>query len=247
MLWPTLVTTVLVTACAANPPPKEPQMHDEEVDGTPTEPTPVEPRFSPRWRRGDSWVVRYRVAVPNPAKSASAPPRFEERDWRYTVDSVSPRGEVHVSALALDEDAEHWRMVFGKHGELLELEAPRADADAPTPGPFVHLSPAPAWGLTPSWPGFPVEPGALSLEQGALVQQVATDGATWTVTMVRRGVDAGTDVERTVVQRWDAERPWWTMVRIDRRTTWKGQVHDALELEGHVTSWELGSEEGARP
>jgi hypothetical protein len=222
-------------------------MHDEEVDPTPTAPTPIEPSFFPPWRQGDSWEVRFRVAVPNPAKSASASLRFEEHDWRYSVDSVGSRGEVHVSALALDEDGEIWRMVFGKQGELLDLRAPRADAPAPAPGPFVSLSPGLAWGLTPSWPGFPVKPGALSFEEGALTQQVTTDGTAWTVTMVRRGTDAGTEVERTVMQQWDSDRPWWTAVRIERRTTWKGEVYETLELEGRVTKWALASDQGSRP
>jgi hypothetical protein len=247
MLRPTLAAVVLVTACAANPPPKDTTMHTEETESTPAEPLPTEPGLFPRWRKGDTWDVHYRVAVPNPAKSASPSPRFEEHDWRYAVDEIGPGGRVHVSALALDEDADVWRMVFDEHGALLELHAPRDDAAAPSGGPLVPLSPGAAWNLTPAWPGFPIRPGMLAFEGGALTQQVTTDGAAMTVTLVRRGSDAGVEVERTVVQRWEPERPWWSTVRIDQRTTWKGETYETLELEGRVTQWTLAVSAEGRP
>lgn len=243
--WP--IFAALITACAAHPPPQDATMHDEDAKQAPVEPLPTEPGSFPRWRKGDTWVVHYRVAVPNPAKSASPAPRFEEHDWRYTVDEITARGQAHVSALALDEDADVWRMVFGEHGELLELHAPRGDAAAPSGGPLVPLSAGVAWNLTPAWPEFPVRPGELTFEGGGLMQQVATDGAAMTVTLVRRENDAGVEVERTVVQRWEPGRPWWSTVRIDERATWKGQTQETLELEGWVTGWTLAVAPEGRP
>ncbi len=239
----TLATFALTMACAANPPPaKDATMHHEEDEPLPTEiapaeTTPTEPGWFPRWHEGDTWEVQYRVLMPSPRMSANPPPLFEEHDWRYTVDERTPTGRFHVSAVALGDYGDAWKMVYSEHGVLLEARAPREEVIVPGPGPLVPLGPDRLWRSSPEWPAFPLRPGTLSFEGGALTQEVTVDGGALTVTLVRRGEDLGADVTRTVVQRWEPDRPWWSTVRIDEHVTYEGRTFDTTELEGRVTSW----------
>lgn len=232
-----VLLAALGLACAANPSAKDATMQDADAESTPSAPPPVTPTLAPRWRTGDSWYVHYRVLVPTPAKSVTAPPSYEEHDWRYVVEEVDRDGRARLLATALDEDADTWTMVLDGDGVLRELRAPRGDAPEVGPGPLVPLEPGAAWNLSPAWPLLPIVPGERSFGEGDLTQRASVDGSSWTVVLERRGSASGMDVERTVVQRWDGDRPWWSTITIERRSTWKDETFVELELEGRVVTW----------
>ncbi|MEX1367557.1 MAG: hypothetical protein AB1Z98_30795 [Nannocystaceae bacterium] len=234
-------------ACAANPSAKDATMQDADAESTPSAAVPAKLALAPQWREGDGWDVRYRVLVPNPAKSADAPPLYEEHDWRYAVEKVEADGLVRISATSLEEDAETWRIALDEDGVLRELRAPRGDAPGLGVGPLVPLEPGAAWNLSPAWPVLPTEPGERSFGDGAVTQHVAVEGSTWTVTLTRRGQASGTETERTVMQRWDAARPWWSTMTIERRTTWKDETFEVVELEGRVMAWGTTAAAGGTP
>jgi hypothetical protein len=105
-------------------------------------------------------------------------------------------------------------------------------------GPFVVAGFNPADKLTSAWPKFPLQAGPLeAFEDGALTQQVTTNGDAFEVTIVRRAEEHGVPVERTVTQTWELGRPWWSSVTVQSRSTYKGETFEVLEVEGRVTSW----------
>jgi hypothetical protein len=216
---------------------------------------PVAPGVSPRWRVGDEWDVVYKISVPSYKKLADPPPNFEEHGWSYAVESIADDGEVIIvcrrtrrlvggMVTAAAEPVETWRMRFASSGPLRTLEevddggeresisfAPYVKADDDDGGTVR---------LAKEWPKFPLRPGEdLQQPDGSLAQHVEEHDELLRVTMVARASDEGDTIQRTVVQEWERDRPWWSSVMIRSKSTWRGETYDDFVLQGRVTTWRL--------
>lgn len=214
---------LLLGACTAAPTPA-PMENEMQT---------VEQQLVPVWKEGDTWTVRYRARVSSIVKALDPPPAFEDSEWIYTVDDRSALA-VHISAR---RDDETWGLTFAPNGRLLSVRDPwypepvEVAADAPV---FELDSPARRVGVE-AWPRFPLDEDFGSDDSGQR-QRSHPAGSELEVTLVRAGYDpAAGDVVRTATQRWQAGRPWWSILRIE--AAYSDGTTTTLQLEGEVIAW----------
>jgi hypothetical protein len=220
---PTLAVTLALSGCTTNSPPRTESMtgsRDESVPSTTAEEAAI---LRPRWSDQDAWIIEYRISTPSLAGHATAPPRFEAREWHCVVEA--------------GED-ETFRIIARRPDASIPIVYDRSYTLAGKPlGQHDHWPEIPLFlsnyrSLDLPWPAFPLQPGreiAARVPDGHIVQTVARleDGAL-EVTIHRRNDEKN---ERIAVQRWEPDRPWWSAMTVRARAEWEGEVYDEVEIE----------------
>lgn len=235
---------VLLTACGA---PHAPEENEVPPVAAPLEnETRPEDHFAPAWRTGDTWTVRLRTLDPG-MRGPRYPPEIQENDWIYRVVETTPEA-VHISA---QEDIGPrpqgiWHFIFAPNGRVLSVDNNLGDR------PFVAVADAPI--LEPrqrltrqcddAWPRFPLEED-FGPDDAELRQRSRPFGNELEVAIIRAGHDRGLerDFVRTATQRWEAGRPWWSILRIDEEYTNRHGTTTRLAMEGEVIAWPTGTPE----
>jgi hypothetical protein len=221
----------LFAACTAAPVPENKEMQTAEQD------------LAPAWKQGDTWTVHYRehgggiggmAAVPGP-------PGFEENRWMFRVDARTPEG-VHISAQSEEQPGgrDIWRFVFAPNGRLLHVINPWGDGapEPPADTPIFELSRSLQEEVADAWPRFPLDED-FGVDDAELRQRSRPAGNELEVTLVHAGYDRWLEVDlvRTATQRWEAGRPWWSILRIEQETTGSKGTTAIVEIEAEVIAW----------
>ncbi len=236
-----MIALILLASCAPapapepaptpTPPPAENQTHDMTNDQY----------LVPAWNVGDTWTVRFRMRAPNPVKAPDPPPRFETKDWFYTVVG---RDAHTVKLLAYSDEHWYWHFDFTPRGRLLRRQNPWSEP------PFEPVDDRPIFGLGTSgqhegaeaWPRFPLEEDfELEGEREGLQQSSRAIGSEMEVVIRSAGFDAGMNVVRTATQRWRPGRPWWSVMRIEVENTDDEGTATFVQIEGEVIAWPAGT------
>ena len=164
-------------------------------------------------------------------------------DGEVIVVSRRTRRLIGTMVTDADEPIETWRMRFSSSGTLRTLEEVE-DGGEQSISFAPYVTPDRGGGgtvrLAKEWPKFPLRPGEdTQRPDHSLAQHVEEHEQLLRVTMIARGSDDGDTIERTVVQEWERDRPWWSSVTIRKKVTYSEKTYDDFVLEGHVTAWRL--------
>lgn len=229
---------LLLTACTctAASPPAENEMQAAAPVPVENEMQTAEHHLAPAWQAGDTWTVRYRFRVLSMVNARDPPPAFAVTEWVYTVVDRDAEA-VHISAYS--EEKWIWHFTFAPNGRLLSVRDPWGEDpfDAVADEPVVVLGDRGLREGASTWPRFPLEED-FGLDDSGLQQRSHPAGSELEVTLVRAGHHAGLgDLVRTATQRWQAGRPWWSILRIEEEYTGREGTTTTIKIEGEVIAW----------
>lgn len=234
-----LVLVLGAIACAPTESPAN-RVDDEPADAT--TPGLVDrvdaDAFVPVWYPGDRWVARF--AKGPGAEVLDMPGIRRESQWEFTVDAVAD-GKVRVTALELGDDPSGFRnrreLVFESSGRMLEAgwvgdflypvdELPRMEPGVVGSGTF-----------NDAWPIFPLRDFGGDGEE--IRQRVVRTAKGYRVELTKTAPVHEAVVRTTIVQLWDAGRPWWSAFTIERTREVGGvrEPGDGVMRFGEVTQW----------
>jgi hypothetical protein len=193
---------------------------------------------APPWRVGDTWTVRFRFEVASMVAVSDPPRAFEEREWVYTVDG---RTADTVRISARPNEGEVWLFTFAPNGRLLSV------CDTYGEESFASVADEPAivlygWGRRDTaiaWPRFPLDEPFGSDDSPLRQRSHSVDGDL-DVALLRERRRGGSYVVETVMQHWNAGRPWWSRIHIEEQAV-AGITSDKVTLDGELVSWSLGA------
>lgn len=194
--------------------------------------------FIPLWYPGDRWVARFGDGPG--AGVIDMPGISRESQWEFTVDAVAD-GKVRVTALELGDDPSRFgnrrELVFDSAGRMLEAgwvgdflypvgELPRIKLGIDGTGTFNE-----------AWPIFPLRDFGGDDEE--IRQRVVRTAKGYRVEVTETVPVHEAIVRTTMVQVWEAGRPWWSAFTIDRTREVGGvrKPGDGVLQFGEVTQW----------
>lgn len=264
---PLVASVVLVGSVACSVESSEsPALHagTDEMMTTPSPPLPA--GFTPAWREGDEWLVRYRIGRPAPApphrpRVVDPPFVVTQADWEYRVVSVGVDGRARITATHHTQSRdirEHY--LFDRHGQLIEFDARESfgfiESEA---GPYFPLDREADSDIAREWPKFPLVEGEHELGWGLVQRVLVRRDHSVEVTMINEGrfgpelqeEEVGFMPElsqfgrRTMRQVWESGHPWWSslVIRLEWFVRPRGKGYKSrneIEVDARMLSWRPG-------
>ncbi len=218
---------LLLAACTAAPVPEKDEMQTAEH------------HLAPAWKQGDAWTVHYRKHGGGISALAGGPPGFEDRKWTFRVDARTREGG-HISAQSEEHPrgGDIWRFVSAPNGRLLSVIDPYGEAlfEPIADTPIFEPHRRPQGEVAHAWPRFPLDED-FGLDDAELRPRSHPAGNELEVTLVRARVRREGVLVRTARQRWEAGRPWWSVLRIEEESTDPEDTTAIVDLEAEVIAW----------